>query len=46
VRVARLAGGVLYGKVEIDPGVVAATEDPVPEPYAQDLAEAPAASLA
>jgi bifunctional DNase/RNase len=32
--------------IEIDPAVVAATEDPVPEPYSQDLAEAPAAGAA
>jgi RNA polymerase sigma-70 factor, ECF subfamily len=32
--------------IEIDPAVVAATEDPLPEPYGQDLAAAPAGGAA
>jgi hypothetical protein len=32
--------------IEIDPAVVAATEDPLPEPYGQDLANAPAVRAA
>jgi bifunctional DNase/RNase len=38
-----VAGGV---PIEIDPAVIAATEDPVPEPYGQDLADAPAGGAA